>query len=375
MYWLRLLFRKQQTEHQLDSELRFHIEQRAAQLAESGIAADEARRRARLEFGGMEGIKEECRESRRVHFFDVLFQDIRYGFRLMVRSPGFTAVAVVTLALGIGANAAIFSVVNAVLLRPLPFADPARLVQISHVPPAKSFPGMTTFPVSAANYLDWRAQNQSFTDMAIYTGARFILTGQGDPESLTSIPVSPNFFNVLGAQPMLGRTFAPDEDQPGWSNVTILTYSFWQTRFGGDKDIIGKSMTLNGASYRVIGVMGPAIHYPNFTQKMWTPLDWTDKEKVVRGEHHYGVIARLKNTTRLERAQAEMDAISLRLAQQYPEDDAGWGRSWCLCGKIWSAMFGLLCSCSSAQSPLCSSSLAPMWLTSSWPDHYHDARK
>ena len=325
MYWLRRLFRKQQTEHQLDSELRFHIEQRATQLAESGIAADDARRRARLEFGGMEGIKEECRESRRGHFFDVLFQDIRYGLRLMVRSPGFTAVAVVTLALGIGANAAIFSVVNAVLLRPLPFADPARLVQVSHVPPAKSFPGMTTFPVSAANYLDWRAQNQSFTDMAIYTGARFILTGHGDPESLTSIPVSPNFFNVLGAQPMLGRTFASDEDQPGRSNVAILTYSFWQTRFGGDKDIIGKSMTLNGAGYRVIGVMGPAIRYPNFTQKMWTPLAWTDKEKVVRGEHHYGVIARLKNTTRLERAQAEMDAISLRLAQQYPEDDTGWG--------------------------------------------------
>jgi putative ABC transport system permease protein len=325
MYWLRRLFRKKQTERQLDSELRFHLEQRTAELADAGMAPEEARRRARLEFGGVEGIKEECRESRRVHFFEVLLQDVKYGIRTMRRSPGFAIVAVLTLALGIGANTAIFSVVNAVLLRPLPFADPARLVQVWHVPPARSFPGLTRFAVSAANYLDWRAQSRTFEDMAIYTAASFTLTGQGDAESLTSVPISPNLFNVLGAQPVLGRAFAPDEDQPGRSNVAILTYAFWQTRFGADKNIIGQNITLNRESYRVIGVMGPTIHFPALGQKIWTPLAWTDKEKAVRGEHHFGVIARVRKGFQLEQAQAEMEAISRRLAQQYPEDDAGWG--------------------------------------------------
>ncbi len=325
MYWLRLLFRKQQTERQLDSELRFHIEQRASELVEAGIAPDQALRRARLEFGGIEGVKEACRESRRVHLIETLLQDLRYGLRMMLRSPGFTVVAVLTLALGIGANTAIFSVVNAVLLRPLPFADSARLAQIWHVPPAKSFPGMKIFAVSAANFLDWRAQSRSFEDMAIYTGSSFIHTGNGDPESLMSIPVSPNFFSILGSQPLLGRTFAPDEDQPGRNQVVILTYSFWQSRFGADRNVVGQTLTLNGETYRVIGVMGPAMRYPNVGEKMWTPLAWTDKERVVRGEHHYGVIARIKKDVPLERAQGEMDAISLRLAQQYPEDDAGWG--------------------------------------------------
>jgi predicted permease len=325
MYWFRRLFRKQQTERQLDSELRFHVEQRANELAEAGVAPEEASRRARIEFGGMEGIKEECRESRRVHFLDTLLQDVRYGLRLMWRSPGFTAVAVVTLGLGIGANTAIFSVVNAVLLRPLPFPDSGRLAQVWHVPPAKSFPGMKTFGVSAANYLDWRAQNSSFEDMAIYTGTSFTLTGHGDPESVTSIPASPNLFAVLGARPILGRTFAPDEDERGKSNVAVLTFSFWQTHFGSDNGAIGRSMTLDGESYRVIGVMGPEMNYPGYGVKMWTPLNWTDKEKAVRGEHHFGVIARVKKGVTVERAQAEMDAISSRLAQQYPEDDAGWG--------------------------------------------------
>lgn len=325
MHWLRRLFNKQHTERELDSELSFHLEQRAAELADSGMAPEEARRRARLEFGGVEGIKQECRESRRVHFFEVLLQDIKYGIRTMRRSPSFTIVAVFTLALGIGANTAIFSVVNAVLLRPLPFAEPARLVRVWHVPPAKSFPGLTRFAVSAANYLDWRAQNHTFENMAIFTGGSFILTGRGDAESLQSVQAAPNLFSVLGVQPLLGRTFAPDEDQPGRSNVAILTYPFWQTHFAADKGIIGRTITLNRENYRVIGVMGPSAHFPDWGQQIWTPLAWTDKEKAVRGEHHFGVVARLKAGVQVEEAQAEMDAISRRLAQQYPEDDAGWG--------------------------------------------------
>jgi predicted permease len=325
MYSIERLFRKKRTEEKLASELRFHLEQRSQELASAGLTPEEAHRRARIEFGGIEGVKEQCRESRRVHVVESLLQDGRYGLRMMQRNPGFTFVVVLTLALGIGANTAIFSVVNAVLLRPLPFAEPSRLARVWHVPPARSFPGMTRFAVSAANYLDWRDQNHVFENMAIYTGASFTLTGRGEPESLTSIPVSPNFFTVLGVQPLLGRTFSPDEDQPGRCNVAILTYGFWLTRFGGDKNIIGQNITLNRESYQVIGVMGPAAYFPEAGQKIWTPLAWTDKEKVVRGEHHFGVIARLRSGVRFDQAQAEMDAISLRLAGQYPGDNAGWG--------------------------------------------------
>ena len=253
-----------------------------------------------------------------------LLQDLRFSLRQFRKSPGFTAVAVATLALGIGANTAIFSVVNGVLLRPLAFKDADRLVRVWHVPPPKSFPGMTTFSVSAANYLDWERQNQVFAGMAIYSFHGFTFTGTNKPEQVDACAVSSGFFPTLGVQPVLGRFFTPEEDQPGRSNVVVLSHRLWQEHFGSNPAIVGQHIKLDGQSYLVAGVMPATFQFPEFAQ-MWTPMAWTDKEKSVRGEHHSVVIARLKPGLDVKQAQAEMTTISSRLEQQYPADDKGWG--------------------------------------------------
>jgi predicted permease len=253
-----------------------------------------------------------------------LFSDLKHGLRVLLKNPSFTAAAIIVLALGIGANTAIFSVVNAVLLRPLPFRDPARLVQVWHVPPPKSFPGMTQFAVSAANFIDWQQQNDVFDKMAIYTGSSLNLTGREQPEALQGAAVSADFFSTLQVQPMLGRTFTPDEDQQGKNHTVILSYGLWKSRFAANSNIAGQPVNLDGQPHIVAGVMGPKFNFPGWAQ-YWTPMGWTDKERVVRGEHHYMVVARLKSNTPIPQAQAEMNAISTRLAQQYPEDDNGWG--------------------------------------------------
>jgi predicted permease len=253
-----------------------------------------------------------------------LLQDLRYALRQLRKSPGFTAVAVVTLALGIGANTAIFSVVNGVLLRPLEFPNADRLVRVWHVPPPKSFPGMTTFAVSAANYFDWERQNHVFQRMAIYTYHGFTLTGGDKPEQVDGCAATSGFFATLGVQPMLGRVFLPEEDQPGHSNVVVLSHRLWQEHFGSNPDIVGHNINMEGQSYLVAGVMPANFQFPDFAQ-MWTPMAWTDKERAVRGEHHSVVVGRLKPGVDMKQAQAEMNTISSRLEQQYPEDDKGWG--------------------------------------------------
>src|SRR5262249_27847278 len=183
------------------------------------------------------------------------FHDFRYAVRRLMKSPGFTLIAVLTLGLGIGANTAIFSVVNGVLLRPLPFQEPDRLVRVWHVPPAKSFPGITEFSVSAANYLDWQRQNGVFEKMAIYTGRGFTLTGVDKPEQIETAAVSADFFGTFGVSPMTGRIFSADEDQPGRSRVVLLSYAFWQQHFGSNSDIVDKNILLDGQNFLVAGVM------------------------------------------------------------------------------------------------------------------------
>jgi predicted permease len=262
--------------------------------------------------------------AKRRNLMGTLVQDFKYSLRVLLKSPGFAAVAVIVLALGIGANTAIFSVVNAVLLRPLPFEDADRLVRVWHVPPAKSFPGMTTFTVSAANYLDWSSQNHVFEQMAIYAFRTFNLTGTDHPEELQVAAVSSEFFSVLRIQPMLGRVFTAEEDQPGHGKIVVLSHRYWQNHFGSNPDVVGQNINLNGESYLVAGVMPANMRLPDYAQ-VWTPMAWTDAERAVRGEHHYLVIARLKPTADLKQAQAEINTISSRLERQYPADDKGWG--------------------------------------------------
>jgi putative ABC transport system permease protein len=253
-----------------------------------------------------------------------LLQDLKYALRVFGKSPGFSAAAIVVLALRIGANTAIFSVVNAVLLRELPFQDADRLVQVWHVPPAKSFPGMTRFAVSAANYIDWQQQNHVFEQMAIYSFSSFNLITSNQPEAIQGAAVSPDFFFALRSRPILGRTFLPEEDQPGHAHVAILSYGMWKSHFAANRNIVGQHITFNEETYTVVGVMGSNFRFPDWA-KVWTPMAWSDAQRQVRGEHHYLVIGRLKSGVQFQQAQAEMHTISSRLEQQYPEDDKGWG--------------------------------------------------
>ena len=253
-----------------------------------------------------------------------IWQDLKYGFRVLRKNPGFAIGAIVVLALGIGANAAIFSVVNAVLLRPLPYSDPGRIAMVYHVPPQKSFPGMKIFAVSPANYLDWKSQSSVFEAMSILHGTTMTVTGKDQPEALPGLVVSSEFFQVFGAAPLMGRTFTPEEDMDGHGNVVVLSYPFWQNHFGADPNVVGKSLAFNGQAYSIIGVMPALFHFPDQGQ-YFVPLGWTDKERAVRNNHNYLVIARLKRGVSLQQAQAEMNTISSRLEQEYPEDDKGWG--------------------------------------------------
>ena len=250
--------------------------------------------------------------------------DLRFALRALRHSPAFTLGAILVLALGIGANTAIFSIVNAVLLRPLPFDDPDRLAQVWHVPPAKSFPGLTLFSVSPANFLDWQAQSTSFEGLAVYGGRSLTLGGKDQPEMLAAAAVPPEFFSVLRTNPLLGRTFSADENRPGAAHAIILGYRLWRDRFASDRNIVGRTVTIDSEPYLVVGVMPDSFRLPTWA-KAWVPLAWTNEERAVRGNHNYMVVGRLKPGINIAQAKSELASISSRLEQLYPADDKGWG--------------------------------------------------
>jgi len=244
-------------------------------------------------------------------------QDIRYGLRGLWKRPGFTAVALITLALGIGANAAIFSVVNAVLLRPLQFRDPERLVILWEDISFAGFPRNTPAP---ANYVDWRNQLQSYEDVAASAESSLNLTGDGEPERVTSRQVTANFFSVLGVQPLLGRGFLPEEDQPHGNKVAVLSYPLWQSRYGGDRNILNREILLDGEKHTVVGVMPAGLQWLETEEQLWVPLGLDAEEMRNRGGHYLVVIARLKQGVGLVQAQSEMDALMARLGKDYPQE-------------------------------------------------------
>ena len=312
---MRSLLRRRSVEAEVDEELRFHFEKQVSKFIQSGLTPEEAKRRARLEFGGMEQIKEEHRDARGVNFIETLLQDIRYGVRMLRKNPGFTAVAVLTLSLGIGANTAIFSLINTVLLRPLPYKDADQLVTVWGYNRTRGF---TTDQVSPLDFADWRSQNSVFEGMAASTEATYTLTGQGEPALIIAYSFSSDYFHVLGVTPLLGRMFLPEDEQPGNNHVTVLSYSFWQSRFGGNREIVGQSVTLDGAPYTITGVMPPSFKYPPFTE-LWTPFTVDPEAANDRAYRYLRVMARLKRGVRLQQAQTEMNAIASRLALAYPK--------------------------------------------------------
>jgi putative ABC transport system permease protein len=252
---------------------------------------------------------------------ETLLKDVRFGVRMLIKNPGFTLVAIATLALGIGAITAIFSVVYAVLLRPLPFKDPDNLMVIRET----KIPQFPEFSVAPGNFLDWQKQNTVFEQMAAINTSSFNLIGTGEPERLQGQRVTDGFFAMLGAQPQTGRVFTPEEDQPGHSNVVILSHGLWQRRFGGDPNILNQTITLNGQSYTVVGVMPTTFRYGGRNTELWTPMAFAAQDAQQHGGHYIQVIGRLKPGSSIEQTQEEMSTIAGRLAEQYPNTNAGWG--------------------------------------------------
>ena len=248
---------------------------------------------------------------------ETLLKDIRYGVRGLLKRPGFTVIALITLALGIGANTAIFSVVNAVLLRPLQFRDPEQLVVVWE---EASFAGFPTNTPAPANFVDWKNQNQSFADMAAASSDSFNITGDGEPERIQANSVNANFFQLFGVQPLLGRGFLPEEDRPGGNKVAVLSDSLWQSRYGGDRSIINREILLNGQKHTVVGVMPAGFQFLENDVRLWVPLALDQEELANRGGHYLQVVARLKPGVVLSQAQADMDALMRRIATDHPSE-------------------------------------------------------
>jgi predicted permease len=257
-----------------------------------------------------------------------IVSDLRLALRILRRAPAFALAVIAVLALGIGANTAIFSIVNAVLLRPLPFPDSERLVRLFHTPPQRTFPGITLFSVSAANFYDWQRGARSFERMAIYHPGRFTLTGAGEPESVFATTVGDGFFDIVGVRAALGRVFLPEEDAPARGHVVILSDGFWKSHFGGAREAIGRTMTLDGKPYTIVGVMPAAFTNASWgatAQPLWVPNAFTADERAVRDNHNDQVVGRLTPGVDVRQANAELEAISKRLEAAYPKEDAGWG--------------------------------------------------
>jgi predicted permease len=248
---------------------------------------------------------------------ETLITDIRYGVRGLWKRPGFTVVAVLTLALGIGANTAIFSVVNAVLLKPLQFHDPDRLVLVWEDATFAGFPHNTPAP---ANYVDWKTQSQSFADMAATAEETFNLTGDGDPERVAAYSVTANFFPLLGVPPALGRVFTADDDRPGAHNVAVLSHGLWQSRYGSDPQIVNRDIQLNGEKYTVVGVMPGGFQFFESDVRLWVPIAFTSEQLANRGGHYLKVVARMKPGVTLDQAQADLAAVMARVAKDHPEE-------------------------------------------------------
>src|ERR1700683_5496248 len=269
MTWWRRVLKRDQMEERLEGELRFHLERQVADKIRGGMTEAEARRSARLEFGGLDQVKEECRDARGTRWLEGILQDLRYALRGLRKSPGFTAVAVLTLALGIGANTAVFTVVNGVLLRPLPFPEPERLFEISYL--SRNNPFMAGPGLADRDYLEFRRQDQVFEHIATSNSTPLTLTGAGDPVRVPAAMGTPGFFPVMRVNPEIGRWFLPEEDQAGRDHIAVLSDKLWQSRFGGDAHILGKSITLDGVAHTVVGVMPAGFGFPDDAE-MWTPL-------------------------------------------------------------------------------------------------------
>jgi putative ABC transport system permease protein len=327
---LRALLGREAILRDIDEELRLHIEMETESNVRRGMSHSEAKRAALLSFGNYDGARDAAYGVRGGGLMETLLQDIRYGARVLARHKAFTAVAVITLALGIGANTAIFSVVNELLLRPLPYRDAERIVMLWEVTPEGRHQNTT----SRKNFLAWREQSKSFETLAAFSDQRANLTGVGDPEEVSTQIASSGLFNVLGVDAVVGRTFTKDDIQPGAPHVAVLGYGLWQRRFGGDRGVVGRPITLSGEPYTVIGVV-PAnfqwhIRSRSGTGKpaeVWTLLTMPASQSDTGGAWHgrfLSVVGRLKPGVSREQADAELKTIEARISEDDPQFSKGY---------------------------------------------------
>ena len=310
----------------IDAELALHIELTTRDLVGEGMNPIAAREEAERRFGNPEVVRTACRavaerrvkSERRVELVNTAWQDLRYAVRALRKRPGFTGVVVLALALGIGGTATIFSVVNGVLLRPLPYSDPGALVTVWERRPLQ---GRETNPASYPDFVDWKDQSRSLQHMAAYTLGPASLTGGDEPEKVMWAAVSVDFFRVLRVEPLLGRTFVLEETQPGRNDLVLLSHGLWQRRFGGDSSVVGRTITLDGEAIEVVGVMPAGFAYPSQAQ-MWYPLG-LDVNQTSRSNHFLRVVARLAPGIPIDQARAELDDIARRLETEYPDANTG----------------------------------------------------
>ncbi len=313
--------RRKRMLEELDQDIRDHIEREMHDNIERGMSPEEARYAAMRKFGNVTRVKEETHEVWSFVWLEQLLQDTRFGLRILRKSPGFAAIAILTLALAIGASTSIFSVVNAVLFRHLPYKDPGRLAMIWAT---NARQGANETPVSPGDYFEWKQRNPAFQDIAASYDEQVTLTGTGNPQLLIGYAFSANYFSILGVFPELGRTFTAEEDRPGAPKVAVLSDKLWRSTFHADPRILGKAITLDGEPYEVIGVMPRSFDYPTGVQ-VWMPIALRDSAATDYEHHYLRVMGRLKPGVSLEHAQTQMTALALQIASEYVSTDAGNG--------------------------------------------------
>jgi putative ABC transport system permease protein len=315
---------KKGQDDEIEREIRTHLDLEAEERVADGMSVTDAQYAACRAFGNVTRTQEDVRAVWTRRWLDVIVQDVGYALRTLRKSPGFTTVAVLTLALGIGATTAMFSVVYGVLLQPLPYGEPNRLVNIWSTAPSRGLPRAF---VAMANLYDWRARNRVFEDIGVARAiANVNLIGQGtEPERLLASPISATLLPLLRASPMLGRGFTDDEDEIGHERVAILSYGLWHRRFGGDPSVVGTSISLSGVPHTVVGVMGRDFAFPSRDYQIWTPLTFDPNELINRQNYSYLAVARLRSGVTVREAAAELDVISAQIAREHPKENTGIG--------------------------------------------------
>jgi predicted permease len=319
----RAIIRRRRADDDLHDELSFHLAMQAHANVQSGLSGAEAERRARLALGGLEQAKERSRDVRPLQWSHTLIQDVRYALRSLRRAPGFTAIALLTLALGLGANTAMFSIVNGVLLRPLPYAEADRLVRVYQASPGQ---GLRNARISIPDFEDWRAQTPAFATMTAYDRMPQILTGRGDPLEIQSAYITGDFFGTLGTPVQLGRSLVEDDHRQASRNA-VISDRLWRARFAADRRAIDSPILLRGEPFTIVGVMPVDFRYPTPDTDVWVPESVLDDRAIgprVRDNRIFEGVARLKDGVSLEQAQAELNAVAARLAAEHPKSNAEW---------------------------------------------------